>query len=737
MYNLNQTKEPKKQEFNTANALLEKSTPAFDLTDDDYDFFKASEGATQLQNSIFSWQGSTQEKKGKDGINALTEYDTLVKNERSTLSQDMNDNQLSYFNKFADQHDSINRPWAQQYENEQRKTFGIDTQNAVLASNKATLAANLHDDNFVQDSIAQINLASHELAKLQGLAEEDSANLRTNNINDAIKAALQSQINNENVEEAAKLFRHNGHFLTTSSQEEIKNDIRSLHARMLNKKTIDDANDKLLQMDEDAATALLEDANWLNSMGISDEMLGNLKEVNAAQRQKILREEQKNLEQKRHDWYSKYLTAITDGLPNNLAIAIRLLQENDEIGPGIREDMLNAITYGRMDTTDDVDTLLSLQDDFLNTNILLNHNDALEEVAKGNLRISTVAKFAEIEKNLKKHEKQFIYNALTKLDENFSQLRDFNHSPARLAARKMLLNDLTAAFTQGDTAKATQLANPQHIEAVAKTFGWKEPTKDTPLTLGELQLKFPLQTKYIEGAFGLVGEAKNSIHAAAKAAGIPAISIAGAIVDESNRRIQKDGTGLLDTGQDFIAILKPSLEKVRKNFKNPDHDPGIIFPNRIQHDIGPGNFGIRTALPLFEKYILENKLDEDKDRSLTPEEKNLRQQMQKFLYKHVDKHASEQEKWEAYVNNMLLTTEGTAWLAAAEILRGKTKLEEHNALDGLSDLEKEAVLMTWYKQGDNYLVKYLDKTKKKKRPIQPGEGARLFHYYDKFKEILQ
>ncbi len=106
----------------------------------------------------------------------------------------MNENQRTHFDRMASLQDSTQRSWAKNYQAEQRKAYGINTQNSVIEGNKAMLAANIHDDNFANDAIAQIGAASRELSYLQGLDEQESKDLEQNNIISALTPALQGKV---------------------------------------------------------------------------------------------------------------------------------------------------------------------------------------------------------------------------------------------------------------------------------------------------------------------------------------------------------------------------------------------------------------------------------------------------------------------------------------------------------------------------------------------------------------
>jgi hypothetical protein len=69
-------------------------------------------------------------------------------------------------------------------------------------------------------------------------------------------------------------------------------------------------------------------------------------------------------------------------------------------------------------------------------------------------------------------------------------------------------------------------------------------------------------------------------------------------------------------------------------------------------------------------------------------------------------------------------------------------------MEGLNQEERDAVLVTYYKQGPDYLKKYQDKVgqyagkkagadSKNYRPIKPGEGVGLLYQVNKIRSAIE
>ena len=215
---------------------------------------------------------------------------------------------------------------------------------------------------------------------------------------------------------------------------------------------------------------------------------------------------------------------------------------------------------------------------------------------------------------------------------------------------------------------------------------------------------FKFDHLYSQEAYHAVKKVASDIEKAAEKFGVHREAIAGAIWDEystyTNRLVKRLG----DEAQHRWASWMMSLDSVREERMNGNTAP----LSASRQDIGPGNVNVRTGLALFEKYVVQDKQDNP---------------IKEYLHQFVDPAAPDAEKWEAYKKHMMLTFQGTAYLAAAEMAGGRKELEPY--MEGLCDEEKAAVLMTWYKQGPKYLERYLENVRagKTSGPIQPGEGV--------------
>jgi hypothetical protein len=178
---------------------------------------------------------------------------------------------------------------------------------------------------------------------------------------------------------------------------------------------------------------------------------------------------------------------------------------------------------------------------------------------------------------------------------------------------------------------------------------------------------------------------------------VPPVAVAGAIADEYNTR-----TGfksMIDWFQDHILIGKmPNL------FIDVDSRIGIDSKllNATKHDLGIGNIKLETAKSVYERHKSDGSL-KIKD-------------------------------WSEMVE-YILSDEGTINIAAMVIKDAQNNLSSY--VKCYSPEIKEAVYVTYYKQGPAYIYRYLSKLSKQTgRCIDPGEGCRVYYQRIEFLKAL-
>ena len=125
--------------------------------------------------------------------------------------------------------------------------------------------------------------------------------------------------------------------------------------------------------------------------------------------------------------------------------------------------------------------------------------------------------------------------------------------------------------------------------------------------------------------------------------------------------------------------------------------------NATKHDLGIGNIKLETAKQVYKENLktFKNKNWDFKD-----------------------------------IFNYIETNSGTVHLACLVIKKGQELLGKY--ISDYCECKKEAVLVTYYKQGDSYVEKYLKNKKTAPyRKILPGEGCRVSKQRDKLLKALQ
>ena len=163
--------------------------------------------------------------------------------------------------------------------------------------------------------------------------------------------------------------------------------------------------------------------------------------------------------------------------------------------------------------------------------------------------------------------------------------------------------------------------------------------------------------------------------------GVSPIAVAGSIADEYNT--QRGLKGIVDWGQDILLGQLPNFSIQIDDFFNFESK----LLNAMHNDVGIGNINIETAVSIYNSNVeyFENK------------------------------------NWDySDIINYLATNEGAVHIATLVIKRAQNILSQDVSLYPLP--LQEAVLMTYYKQGDSYIDRYRANGTKS---IRPGEGCRL------------
>ncbi|WP_312398272.1 hypothetical protein [Chryseobacterium sp.] len=193
---------------------------------------------------------------------------------------------------------------------------------------------------------------------------------------------------------------------------------------------------------------------------------------------------------------------------------------------------------------------------------------------------------------------------------------------------------------------------------------------------------------YSENTFNKIREIAALIKYYSNKYSVPPVAVAGSIADEYNIINESDKGRLINWLQDDVVI------NFMPNFAI-EFDVYIggtsKMNNATKHDLGIGNIKLETAKKLYDQYKSEFKSND-------------------LNYKDIV--------------NYIQSNEGTVHLATLVIKKAKELFEKY--VSGYCDCKKEAVYVTYYKQGDLYLKKFL--AAKKINPnhkISPGEGCRV------------
>jgi hypothetical protein len=193
-------------------------------------------------------------------------------------------------------------------------------------------------------------------------------------------------------------------------------------------------------------------------------------------------------------------------------------------------------------------------------------------------------------------------------------------------------------------------------------------------------------SNYRPETFELVRRISELIYFYSSKYSVPPVAVAGSIADEYNTRTGPKA--IIDWLQDEVLLnFMPNFAIEIDGFFNFESK----LLNATHHDIGIGNIKLETAKEIYEK--------------------------QKDFFENKD--------WN-YTNiiDYIRSNEGTVHFASLVIKQAKEKMQDY-ILD-YSDSKFEAVLITYYKQGEDYFKRFSKRllTDPSAR-IEPGEGCRV------------
>jgi hypothetical protein len=205
---------------------------------------------------------------------------------------------------------------------------------------------------------------------------------------------------------------------------------------------------------------------------------------------------------------------------------------------------------------------------------------------------------------------------------------------------------------------------------------------------------------YSEDTFKLVHSLAPLINKYSRQYLVPPIAVAGSIGDEFNTR--SGFRAVVDWFQDDVLLnyMPASFIKLdaKAGFRNK-------LLNSTKHDIGKGNIKLETAREIFLRYR--------------------------------EKFSTSLDDWSVLVD-FIRSNEGTVQIAALVIKCGQEVLGSY--LGDHPDDVREAVLVTYYKQGEPYVRRFLqqspDGVASSVKYIKPGEGCRVLVQRERFKTAL-
>lgn len=191
---------------------------------------------------------------------------------------------------------------------------------------------------------------------------------------------------------------------------------------------------------------------------------------------------------------------------------------------------------------------------------------------------------------------------------------------------------------------------------------------------------------YTSDVYVVISRVSNLVKFYSNYYNVPEIAVAGSVADEYNTR--KSWRIAVDWFQDEVLInWMPNFAIEFDSFINVNSK----LLNATKHDLGIGNIKLETAKKLYQQYPNEFK----------------------------------KRNWD-YTDlvDYIRSDEGSIHLSAIVIRKATQLFQKY--VGHLSQNQKEAVYVTYYKQGDLYYQKFLNNLKKNpNHKISSGEGCRV------------
>ncbi len=430
---------------------------------------------SDMQKNFLIWQATEKEKSFQYGIDCGQHYETWLSEEIKRATRGMSPAQRMHYITLTTIQDDVFRMWSYGYGHACAKDYAQETQQKVLANNAQMLMSNIHEPPLAAQAIEQTMAAARESARLQGLNSAASAIIEEQALTAALQPALQSKIDNGELDLAEKLLQQHGMLMDIYTTQSMQNTLRIARehqikeeAFALRKERMYKAIQALLQMTEANATDSLKDTTWCTSMHLTDaEMIREVVEAVAVQRKNIQSHERAEKYTQDILWYGELVRmAIGDGdVPKDPMAALHFVQNNTTLDTKSRTAIIESLLHERIDKKDDIDCVLALQNCIFTENDAIDRMDILHHIVLGNIRCETGLQLFTMQEKFKDSEKTLLHQSLIILDTYITATN------ARLAARNMYLRSVTHAIDNNDVQQSIYVSSKENLQKIALCFG--------------------------------------------------------------------------------------------------------------------------------------------------------------------------------------------------------------------------------------------------------------------------